>query len=379
MSDTTIALQSLRIFSGLDDQVYACSHLWTPRTLPAGESLWWHGAPADELAILVGGEIRARIQALEVGRVGAGNLLGEAAGWSGSTRTATLSAITDCELLILRAEKLEELRALHPAIYERLQDHALSVLARRIHEVDRRIARLADGTQRSPERQSLSSLARLVRRLSQVLDGTLRRSPEAVLRRLPGLDDASAVVITEISSAMTAQRVEAGDALWLEADPGESIFVLAQGTIDVLRNVGQQKATRLATLKPVALLGTGALLLRERRNASCVASERCVLFEMDRKSFLALRGEAGQVWRKAILSALHSQLSGADTELARLKQGGEEVLRSDYERVQGHLAGYQKAPEASPTQPVTAQTGATGLRFQDPWDASDTANESWSD
>ena len=47
----------------------------------------------------------------------------------------------------------------------------------------------------------------------------------------------------------------------------------------------------------------------------------------------------------AILAALHFQISNADVELARLKQGGSPITISDYDRVRGQLVGYQKAFE----------------------------------
>ena len=140
---------------------------------------------------------------------------------------------------------------------------------------------------------------------------------------------------------MTPHNIEKGSPLFLEQEPGDSVFLLAKGAIDVVRNVKGGKAEPLATLYPGALFGTGSLLLRERRNASCVAQEdsECWVYEMNLEAHRGLKGEAGRLWRECLVMALAFQVRNAADRLIALKVGKPSL--SDYAKLQVGLEGFQ--------------------------------------
>ena len=100
------------------------------------------------------------------------------------------------------------------------------------------------------------------------------------------------------------------------------------------------KAQHLASLYPGALLGTGSLILGERRNASCVANKNTVawVYEMSREQSDSLTDEPSMLWRESLLSALAFQLRSADELLVLIEQGSRP--ESDYDKVRRSLSGY---------------------------------------
>lgn len=316
------SLDSLPLFSDLHPtQRQAAATLWELRTLADGEDVWIHGEMATEVAIVVSGTLRVHVYGQSVGAVKAGELVGEAAAWNRSLRTASVSAQGSATILVLPVAHLSTLREQYPVLYDGLLNKALVGLANRVRMVDLQIARLAHGDSPSPERKNKGALGKLWQKITHA---SPQRAPSPLdsLQTVAVLKDVESETLSTIAGALKPRYVPANTPLFLEGDPGEHVFVLAEGCIDVVRHVRGGRGETLANLYPGALFGTGALLLRERRNASCVAAKNtaCWVYEMDRSAHLSLQGHAGRVWREALLSALQFQLIRADEQLTRLQR-----------------------------------------------------------
>ena len=90
-------------------------------TLPEGWSPIWEHTPADKAYVVLSGEVSVRVKGREIARVGAGDIVGEAAIVNGSLRTATIVALTPLELLHLSAEAVRELSTEMPAFRDALR------------------------------------------------------------------------------------------------------------------------------------------------------------------------------------------------------------------------------------------------------------------
>ena len=339
MSEIANSLACLPLFAGLlREDIQAAAPLWEARSLPAGEPLWWHGDMAEELALVLSGSLQIRINNKVVGTVEAGELVGEAAAWTRGGRTASVHAETMASLAVLPSARLPRLRTQHVAVYDCLLEDALSGLARRVRQVDREIARIAYGDGNAPGRPNQNALGKLWKKLTTTPPRD-RPSARQALRSMPAMTAISADALTTIEQALTPRHFPAGTPIFLEGDPGESVFVVASGCIDVIRHVRGGRGERLASLYPGALVGTGSLLLSERRNASCVAAETtaCWVFEMNQPAYKGLRAEPGRVWRESILESLRFQIASADAQLVKLKQGGVRPKITDYERIRAGL------------------------------------------
>jgi len=103
----------------------------------------------------------------------------------------------------------------------------------------------------------------------------------------------------------------------LEGDAASSAFLIAEGSVDVLRNVRGDRAERLASLQAGDLLGINTLIQPGPRTASCVAGGRGWLYRMDAAAYETLEGEARLLWRESMLAALAAQIRLSNTASRR--------------------------------------------------------------
>lgn len=335
-------LKSLPLFTGLSDRDWrGIDLLWDVRRIPAGEVVWFQGEAASEMAVLLAGEFRVEINGQQLATIPKGELVGELAAFTRDIRTASVITNEDSEILTISVHNLELMRESHPKVYDKLLDISLTRLAIRIQGMNRKIARISQGTDLAPERKEDNVFSKLWKKLSGAENKTPPLAVDA-MKKLPKIRGAHPVDIGTIISMMSPKFVPKGTPLLLEGEIGETCYLLVEGCIDVYRNVKGGKAQLLASLFPGALLGTGALLLKERRNASCVANKSTDVwvYEMDRKSFHKLQGSAGRIWREALLHSLAFQLRMADETLVKLEQG-ERPSATDYDKVRKTLSGFQ--------------------------------------
>ena len=232
------------------------------------------------------------------------------------------------------------MRESHSRVYDKILDVSLTRLAIRIQKMNRKIARVSQGTDLAPTRKEDNVFSKFWKKIS---GSENKKPPSAVeaMRKLPKIRGAHPVDIGSIISMMIPKLVPKGSPLVLEGESGETCYLLVEGCIEVYRNVKGGKAQLLASLFPGALLGTGSLLLKEKRNASCVANKSTDVwvYEMDRVSFNKLQGSAGRIWRESLLNSLAFQLRMADEILVKLEQG-ERPPDTDYNTVRKSLSGF---------------------------------------
>ena len=336
-------LKQISIFSSLSARdLSACELLLDWRRLKSGERLWLQGEPSEELAFILAGNLDITIADHKIATLPVGEMVGELAVFTRDQRTASVLGGSDgAEIACLSRSNLQTLSQVMPTLYDNLLDIALDKSARRVHQMGKQIARLANGETSAPKRASDNAFGRLWKRIS---GGNPQNPPPALsaIRKLPRLKNAPIQHLKNIIASMTPHHVSKGQALFLEGDVGESVFLLVEGCIEVMRNVGGGRAERLASLFPGALFGTGSLLLRERRNAACVASNNthCWVYELHSDAYKSLKGAPGQLLRESLLVALAFQLRTADDKLIVLKTG-QRPQQSDYDSIRSGLAGFQ--------------------------------------
>ena len=334
-------LMSTTVFQGLNPQDFmGMDLLWEIRKVRAEEVLWYQGQSASELAIVIRGALRAQINEQVLGRIDKGELVGELAVFTDDFRSATVVADkNDVTLLLLSKDGLRLLRDGHWLIYDRLLNSALNRLGNRIRLTNIEIAKKSKGTDDQVKAEEPTWLGSMFSKLPFSQEPT---PPSAIsaLRKLPGLQSAHPMSVKSIMTAMTPKYFAKGKPIVLEGQTGDSAFLLVEGVIEVYRNVRGGKAQHLASLYPGALLGTGSLLLGERRNASCVASKNTAVwvYEISREQSNSLRDEPSMLWRESLLSALAFQLRSADELLVLIEQG--QRPESDYDKVRRSLSGY---------------------------------------
>ena len=111
------------------------------RRLAAGQTLFRAGDVGDGCYRLEQGLVKVAVTSPRgeeriIGLLGAGAIIGELATVDGQPRSASITAIRDCELLFLSQEAFENAKRAHPDVCQ----HLVTMLAARLREADETLA-----------------------------------------------------------------------------------------------------------------------------------------------------------------------------------------------------------------------------------------------
>lgn len=113
--------------------------------------------------------------------------------------------------------------------------------------------------------------------------GAPRNSPREALLGQVGLFRAfDAAERAELSATMRAREVEAGQVVVRQGDPGDFLYVLAEGILDVEIDRGEETPIR-ARIAPGEVFGEVSLLTGQNRTATVTAALDSVVFEIHRE------------------------------------------------------------------------------------------------
>ncbi len=213
--------------------------LGTVRRLDAGEYLTIEGDTADEVFVVIGGTLSAERRSdggsIDLGRIGAGQIVGEITIIAGGRRTASLRATSPCEVAAIARDRFEHWLDEHP---ERAD--AVSKQAR--------------------ERLDRSQVA-------------------AMLTDLVGANDPALVVA--VLDRVEWRRLAAGDVLFREGDAADAAYFVVNGRLVVSRHDddggGRDGSVRIAELGRGDIVGEIGLLDDAPRAATVVAARDSTL------------------------------------------------------------------------------------------------------
>ena len=120
-----------------------------------------------------------------------------------------------------------------------------------------------------------------------------------------------------------------GGLLFAKGDPGDALYVVIEGEVEVCVSTEGGRSVRMAALGPGAVIGEMAVLDGSGRSADCTASRRSRLLRISRdaaiaaleaepKALLALVAEMSRRLRKADAALEDSALLDLGGRLARL-------------------------------------------------------------
>ncbi len=140
-----------------------------------------------------------------------------------------------------------------------------------------------------------------------------------------GLSDEQRRAITAV---LRQARARAGEEILTEGDPGRSLFILVDGTVETTKHLGvvgldgetpRQKV--LVKLSAPQFFGEIGLLEDTPRSATVRAATPCELLELRRDDFEALVASdvhLGYTLMRNIASALIGRLRGTDRDILKL-------------------------------------------------------------
>ncbi len=114
---------------------------------------------------------------------------------------------------------------------------------------------------------------------------------------------------------MQERRYAAGETVYNEGDPGDAMFIIKQGKVEVLREIGGGN-TRLATLSEGAIFGEMAVLRDQPRSTTTRALGPVSLVVLPKEAFLNAFNRDNPLGIK-LLRTLCERLSQADDQLVQ--------------------------------------------------------------
>ena len=132
---------------------------------------------------------------------------------------------------------------------------------------------------------------------------------ELPLSRIPLLEKLSTDALAVVSPLLVRREVPRGQVVFREGDPGDRLFMIARGAIDIsVMNEGQRRS-RIVTMAAGAVFGEVALLDGKPRSATAVAAEGSVLYELSRDVLLNELATKHPATAMMLLATLSTELS----------------------------------------------------------------------
>ncbi len=237
-------LPAIPLFSSLAEDAFAAVLEGLQlRRFVAGQKVIEEGQPGESFFILAEGQVevtrRVDKRTITLARLNHGAVFGEMALISKAPRTATVTAVEDCDLLELKRAALES------------QAHQLASLT-----------------------QALKAFTH--ERFLSNLTGT-----NPIFRPFPR------GVRAEIIKRFQEFPVDPGDELIGEGEEGQGLFLILKGAVEVTKKDGAQKL-KLATLKEGDVFGEIALIQDSPTTATCTATTRGELLFLPKRDFASL-------------------------------------------------------------------------------------------
>src|SRR5689334_16637589 len=108
------------------------------------------------------------------------------------------------------------------------------------------------------------------------------------LRTLSLFQDLTDAQLQSVNERLRRHNFSSGTNVVTFQTPGEVIYIILSGTVKIKVDQADGKEVIIAMLGPGEVFGELAVLDRDIRSADVMTQEDCVLFWMDRASFLDL-------------------------------------------------------------------------------------------
>ncbi len=135
---------------------------------------------------------------------------------------------------------------------------------------------------------------------------------------LPLFAGLSPVELRDIQKLFKLAHLQAGQALCVEGRPGNAMFVIERGILEVRKKTEQGDEQVVAKLIGPTVIGEMTLLDGAPRSASVIATEKCVLYSVPIAAFNQLRAQ-GHTGAFKVIRTL------AKTLCERLRQTNEKI------------------------------------------------------
>lgn|GEM_PF-2978192 len=139
-----------------------------------------------------------------------------------------------------------------------------------------------------------------------------------ILRKVSLFKNIPEKVLSELGQIVKETTVEAGVTVFNEGDPGDAIYIIKSGRVNIVKHSSNKTALILATLTDGAVLGEMAVIDELPRSASVVAVSRTQFFKVTKDDFNRLLNRTPE-FSLPILKVISERLRITNFHLAEVK------------------------------------------------------------
>jgi predicted acylesterase/phospholipase RssA/CRP-like cAMP-binding protein len=159
--------------------------------------------------------------------------------------------------------------------------------------------------------------------------------------------------LDELAGRMRSRRFERNEAICRAGDPGDSLFVIADGLAHVLGAHGAGGSLALARLRPGDVIGEMSLLTGELRSATVVAATPTTALELGQRDFAAVVARQPRILAN-LSRILSHRLAETTARIAQPRARGEAVGLLVGSAAEGVVPELIAATAAATPRPVTS-------------------------
>lgn len=111
------------------------------------------------------------------------------------------------------------------------------------------------------------------------------------LRKIPFLSDLPAETLRAVRDQLVLREYTKGDVVFYEGDPGQSMYLIESGQVEIVVRGSNRNEEVVATLGPGAFFGEMALLLGDPRTATVRVAIDAALWELNKRDLKRLLGK----------------------------------------------------------------------------------------
>jgi len=175
--------------------------------------------------------------------------------------------------------------------------------------------------------------------------------------------------LDELAQAAEVRRCSAGTVLCEEGEPGDTVYVIVRGEVEMVKRLDDESERYLHSAGPGEFFGEMAILQEGVRTATVRAAKPSVVLAINRAPFLKVLGRSPSLGIRILVRLTTRLREGDQQAIAELRKANEELTRalrhlerldqtkSDFIRVSAHelrtpvaaLLGYAQMMQNSPT------------------------------
>lgn|GEM_PF-186297 len=153
-----------------------------------------------------------------------------------------------------------------------------------------------------------------------VADSKRKKTPDEMdlIAKVPLFEEFDEIELDLVSKIMLREELKAGHSIFEEGDVGDRMYVIVNGSVDIVKSSEKGPGQVLVTLKPGDYFGEMSLIDDAPRSASALAAEDSLIFSIKKKDLSLLLDREPSVAAKVYKFFVH-------TLNERLRQTNEKI------------------------------------------------------